>query len=182
MTATVFEMYKAQAMVLVPIVRELEKRLGKDEAQRLVHDAIGDTFHDFGRQMNELTKEGREGDFGEQAVATAELFSEGDALEIEIHEKTEKNLKFDVTKCKYAELYKSLNAPELGFLFACNQDYPFQNGMGDELVMNRPQTIMEGYSRCKFNWYVAKDAGEARKKRQEEESIAWERRRKINKA
>lgn len=182
MTATVFEMYKAQAMVLVPIVRELEKKLGKDEAHRLVHDALGDTFFDFGRQIDERTKEGHEGNFGEQAVVAAEVFAEGGALEIEVHEKTEKNFKFDVTKCKYAELYKSLNAPELGFLFACNQDYPFQNGFGDKHVMDRPQTIMEGYSRCKFNWYIAKDAEEASKKRQEEESIAWERGRKLIKA
>lgn len=175
MAATVFENYKAQAIVLVPVVRALEKELGRDEAHRIVHDALKDTFFKFGQQMAKDTMKGCEGNFGKQAIIGADLFAEGGALEIESQEVTEKNYKFEVTGCKYSELYKSLDAPELGFLFACNQDYPFQNGWGDKHVMHRPQTRMEGYSRCKFNWYIADSVEEANKAREEEERIAWER-------
>lgn len=179
MTATVFENYKAQAMVLVPIVKALEKEMGLEKAQRLINDALGETFREFGRKLYDETEKGNEGNFGEQAVVMCDAFGEGGALECEVQEKTKRHLKFKITKCKYAELYKSLNAPELGFLFACGQDYPLNNGMRDDLVMERPQTIMEGHSHCQFSWYIAKDVEEAKKAREEIESGLWARKRKI---
>ncbi len=179
MAATVFEMYKAQALVLVPIARALEEKLGKEEAHRLMHDALNETFFNFGKQLAEETDTG--GDWVKQSQKSCELFAEGDALDVHDLEITQKNYKFEVHGCKYSETYRALGAPELGFLFACNQDYPFQNGYGDKHVMNRPQTIMEGHSHCKFNWYIADSAEEASKAREEEERIAWQRAQRLAK-
>jgi hypothetical protein len=181
MVATVFEMYKAQAAVLVPIFKALEKEMGSEKAQRFLSDAIGGAFREFGCQAYAETEEGNEGHFGNQAFSILQMFSEEGALEYEIHEQSDDRLKFNITRCKYAELYKSIDAPELGFLFVCNQDYPFQDAMRDDLVMNRPQTIMEGFSHCKFNWHVAKDVEEAREKREREETDVRERQKKIQK-
>ena len=172
MTATALEIYKAQAGVLVPVVKALEKEIGEERAHRLMRDAIGSHFRDFGKVAFEGTEETHGKHFGNRIHSLVEMFAEGDALEYEIEENTEDRLKFKVTNCKYAEFYKELGAPELGFLFVCYQDYPFNNAMGNDVVLERPQTIMEGASHCQFNWYVARDEMQAEKAREVEEEKA----------
>ncbi|MGH8519540.1 MAG: L-2-amino-thiazoline-4-carboxylic acid hydrolase, partial [Panacagrimonas sp.] len=53
--------------------------------------------------------------------------------------------------------YRSLNAPELGFLLCCGQDYPLTEGMDPSAVMQRPKTIMQGHDHCEFRWDVHQD-------------------------
>lgn len=161
MAATPLEIYKAQATVLVPVVKALEKELGEEKARRLVRDAIGDHFRDFGKVAFGETEKTEGKHFGNRINSLFDMFAEGDALDFEVEESTEDSIKVKVTRCKYAQFYKELGAPELGFLFVCYQDYPMNTGMGDDIVLERPQTIMQGATHCQFNWYVARDEMQA---------------------
>jgi hypothetical protein len=80
------------------------------------------------------------------------------------------SVEYTVTSCKFAEFYKQLGAPELGFMFACSQDYPLTAGMDERAVMERPTTIMRGDAKCRFKFYLAKDKEEAQRKRADEEA------------
>lgn len=44
------------------------------------------------------------------------------ALEIEVLQESEEAFDFNVTRCRYAELYRTLGVPELGAVFSCNHD------------------------------------------------------------
>ena len=169
MTATAFEIYKAQADVLVPVVKALASEIGEERAQRLMRDALGDHFRSFGKAVFAGIEEGDGKHFGKRVRSLMDMFAEGDALDYEIDEMTEEKLEFRVTRCQYAELYKALGAPELGFMFVCYQDYPFTEGMDEKAVLDRPQTIMQGASHCQFNWHVAKDAEAAAAARETKE-------------
>ena len=58
----------------------------------------------------------------------------------------------NVTGCRYAQFYKELGAPELGFLLVCSLDFPMAEGFGPDVKLTRTQTIMQGASHCDFRY------------------------------
>ena len=161
MSVTALDIYKAQAQVLVPLVREMTAELGEERAHAIVKKALGEHFRRFGA---EFMKSRDEPNFGEKIQAAMDMFADGDALDWNVLEKREDGMRFDVTGCRYAEFYKALGAPELGFLLVCSQDVPMTEGFGDGARLERTQTIMQGSDHCDFHWY-SRNAAEAGKKR-----------------
>jgi len=45
------------------------------------------------------------------------------------------------------EFYKTIGAPELGFLLTCSADFQMAEGFGANVQLTRTQTIMQGASR-----------------------------------
>ena len=43
----------------------------------------------------------------------------------------------DVTGCQYAEFYKELGEPELGFLLVCSADFTMAEGFGPDIKLTR---------------------------------------------
>ena len=66
-------------------------------------------------------------------------------------------LDFNVTRCRYAEMYRALGIPELGSMLSCNRDYALIDGFNQEAVLNRTQTIMEDASHCDFRYVFPDD-------------------------
>jgi hypothetical protein len=159
------EMYIAQAAVLVPIARALEKAIGKKEAHKLMSEALRDHFYKFGHDFFGQVQPGNH-HFGNRMKAFADAWLVGTEFDLEHEAATETDSRFNIRRCKIAECYKGLDAPDLGYLFACGQDYPVNEGMGQNTVLERPQTMMEGASHCKFHWYVKRDEETAKQKRQ----------------
>lgn len=150
MSVTALDVYKAQAQVLVPLVRELVKELGEERAHAIVRKGLGDHFRSFGAAYMQSRPEPT---FGAKIHAAMDMFAEGDALDWEIEEERADGMRFKVTGCRYAQLYRELGAPELGFLLVCSQDHPMTEGMGEGARLERTQTIMQGASHCDFHWY-----------------------------
>ncbi len=79
-------------------------------------------------------------------------WSEGGALEIEILEKSPERLDFNVTRCKYAEMYRALGLADLGGSLSCLRDHALIEGFNPDVTLTRTQTIMEGASHCDFRF------------------------------
>ena len=79
-------------------------------------------------------------------------FARGDALDYGIIEQSEDAFEIDVTGCRYAEFYKELDEPELGFLLVCSADFSTAEGFGPDIKLTRTQTIMQGASHCDFRY------------------------------
>jgi hypothetical protein len=88
------------------------------------------------------------------------LWSMNRALEIDIIEETPSKLSYNVTRCRYAEMYKAMGLGEIGHLLSCQRDGTFCEGYDDRLKLTRTQTIMQGASHCDFR-YVYEGEGEA---------------------
>lgn len=155
MAITPFEMYKAQAEVLVPVVRALLAEIGPERTHALVSKAVGAHFHDMGKAFYG-TLEGQ--DFGAKMNSLWKAYNVDGPLDYTIEQQTPETLYARVDGCRFAELYRGLNAPELGFLLCCGQDYPLTDGMHDKAVMRRPKTIMQGHDHCEFYWDVHETA------------------------
>jgi hypothetical protein len=80
------------------------------------------------------------------------VWSQGGALEIDLKTREEGRLEFDVTRCRYAEMYRDLGIPELGAVLSCNRDGAFCKGFNPAIRLTRTKTIMEGADHCDFRY------------------------------
>ena len=147
MDIPLIEQVKIQAQVLVPLVKSLQAELGEERANAIVRKALGDLYRRYGEKWWR-TREAH--DLGEKVASAFEMFAAGDALEYKVVKKTPDTLELNVTECRYAEFYKKIGAPELGFLLTCSGDTGFfqPEGFGANLTVT--QTIMQGASHCDF--------------------------------
>lgn len=67
-------------------------------------------------------------------------------------EQSEDSFAFDVKRCAYAEFYKALGEPELGFLLICTADFATAAGFGSDIKLTRTQTIIRGATHCNFRY------------------------------
>jgi hypothetical protein len=75
-----------------------------------------------------------------------------DALRTEVISSTDTEFHFNVTKCRYAEMYRDMGLAELGALLSCNRDGSFCDGYDPKLKLARTQTIMGGADHCDFRY------------------------------
>ena len=73
-------------------------------------------------------------------------------LEIEMLEKTPQRLSFNVVRCRYAEMYRSLGLADLGASLSCQRDFALSEGFNPEIQLTRTQTLMEGAAYCDFRF------------------------------
>ena len=154
MDIPVIERAKIQAQVLVPLIKALQAELSKERANALVRRVLGDVYRRLGEQWWRA-KQSRH--VGENMTLAFASFAKGDALDYSVRGQSEDTFEVDVTGCRYAEFYKELGEPELGFLLVCSSDAPFAEGFGSKIKLTRTQTIMQGASNCDFRYKRQKD-------------------------
>jgi hypothetical protein len=126
----------------------ITKRYGSDAAQDMLTKVVEDaaaksatlflmqypnpTLHDLYEIWNILGGDGR--------------------LDIVLDELTEKNLKFRVLKCKYAEMYQSKGKEAIGIAFSCKRDEPFAKALMPHITVQQSKTILEGNAHCAFEY------------------------------
>ena len=94
-----------------------------------------------------------------QAFAdTLPAWQQDDALRIETLRQDDSAFHFNVTRCRYAELYHALGIPELGALLSCNRDFALIEGFNPEVQLERTQTIMQGATHCDFRYALPQRA------------------------
>ena len=149
MNVSVLEQAKIQALVLVPLIKALQAELGEEHANSIVRRALGDVFRSLGAKWWRA----RDSDnVGENVASAFEKYAAEGALTYEVREQSQDTFEFDVTECRYAQFYKELGAPELGFLLVCSADFQVTEGFGPDIELQRTQTIMQGASRCDFRY------------------------------
>ena len=153
MGVPLIERIKIQAQVLVPLVKALQAELGEERANALVRKALGDVYRRLGEQWWRAKQSGH---VGENMMLAFASFAKGDALDYSVRAQSEDTFEIDVTGCRYAQFYKELGEPELGFLLACSSDLPFAEGLGPT-SSSGAQTIMQGASHCDFCYKRQKD-------------------------
>jgi hypothetical protein len=145
----VIQQAKIQAEVLVPLIKALQAELGKERANALVRRALGDIYRRYGEEFWRTKNEMNLGKIISSGFAT---FAREDALDYRVIEQSQDAFEVDVTGCRYAEFYKELGEPELGFLLVCSADFPMAEGFGPDIKLTRTQTIMQGASHCDFRY------------------------------
>jgi hypothetical protein len=149
MDISIIQQVKIQSRVLVPLVKALQSELGEERANALVRRALGGIYRRYGE---EFWRTKYDKSLGMAMGAELATFAREDALDYSVIEQSQDAFAFDVTACRYAEFYKQLGEPELGFLLVCSADFDMAEGLGPDIKFARTQTIMQGASHCDFRY------------------------------
>ena len=149
MEIPIIEQAKIQAQILVPLVKTLQAELGEERANTIVRKALGELYRKYGEKW--WRAQGTR-NLGEKMAAAFDMFAAADALDYEVVKQTPEAFEVNVTGCRYAEFYKAIGAPELGFLLTCSADFRMAEGYGANVRLTRTQTIMQGASHCDFRY------------------------------
>lgn len=149
MSVSVIEQAKIQAQVLLPLVKALQAELGEARANALVRNALGALYRGYGEAF---WRAKNDADLGKTIESAFKAYARDDALSLDILEQSHDAFAFNVTKCRYAEFYKALGEPELGFLLVCTADYAIADGFDPDVQLTRTQTLMQGAPHCDFRY------------------------------
>jgi len=156
LTNPLLEQVKIQAKVLVPLIKALQAEMGAERANALVRSALGDLYRRYGE---EFWQKKAENDLGKAVVSAFATYAREDALDYAVVKRSPNGCEIDVRGCRYAEFYKALGEPELGFLLVCSADFAMAEGFGSDIGLTRTQTIMQGASHCDFRYKRLRKTG-----------------------
>ena len=143
---------EVEARILAPMLDAMGKAFGRERVLEVMRETIITIAR---KQGSELA--GFMGGVTFQHFAESLRFwTQDDALQIDVLEQTEETFSFNVTRCRYAELYESLGIRELGTALSCARDYALIEGFNPDVSLNRTQTIMEGAPYCDFRYRLKK--------------------------
>ncbi len=145
---TLLQQREIEARVVGPLIRGFAAELGQEKALEVVRKVIVNLAHEAGAGLAQ-----RLGEASLEAFARGiDRWKEGGALEIDLLERTPDRLSFNVTRCKYAEMYRALGLADLGGSLSCQRDFALIEGFNPDITLERTQTLMEGASHCDFRF------------------------------
>jgi len=145
-----------EARIIGPFVDALANEFERERVLAILSETIINVARQQGAQRAAQVGDNSLLAFSESAGD----WRKGNALEIEILEQTEERYDFNVTRCRYAEMYRSLGLAELGAVLSCNRDYSLVEGFNSEIELVRAQTIMQGAPCCTFRYAKAAPKGD----------------------
>jgi hypothetical protein len=139
-----------EARIVDPLITELSVRFGADAVEETIRSAISKIAEAHGCKLAETVG----GNTLPDLARTLEQFEADGAIEKEVLELTENTYHMNITRCKYAEMYRTLGLEHLGELLSCSRDFALCRGFNDRITLTRTQTIMEGAECCDFRFTI----------------------------
>jgi hypothetical protein len=153
---TLLQRREIEARIVGPLLRAMEAEFGRERTLAVVRGVITDLAHragaDLARQLGDLSLEA--------FAACLPTWNAGGALEMEVLERSPTALAFNVTRCRYAEMYRALGLADLGFALSCSRDGALAGGFNPAIRLARSQTIMEGAPFCDFRFRMGEGDGD----------------------
>ena len=148
----IIELRRIEANIIRPIFEEMVTELGEEPARRILGRAIRRNAVEQGRRLAEES----DGPAGIAEFARLmERWKANDALRVDVLDLSDERFDFNVTRCRYAEMYREMGLGEIGPLLSCNRDGALCEGYDPRLELTRTQTIMQGASHCDFRYQLA---------------------------
>ena len=147
--APMLERRRIEAEILAEVYATVKATHGVEEARRVVAESVRRSAIAQGRAMAEA-QGGAPGLKGFEDIQP--LWTRGGTLEVKVREKGDKVFAFDVTRCRYAEMYKAMGLAEIGPLLSCQRDGSFCEGYDPSIKLTRTQTLMTGGDHCDFRY------------------------------
>lgn len=142
---------ETEARLMAPLIDALSDAFGREEVLAIIRDTVIKIAHSQGQALAD--KHGISSDGFLDSLAA---WRQDGALEIDIVNHTPTQLDFNVTRCRYAEMYKALGMEDYGAVLSCNRDLAVIDGFDNRVELQRDQTIMSGASCCTFRYDFSK--------------------------
>jgi hypothetical protein len=138
---------KIEAGIAGPLAQAFIKEIGKEKTLKVFRGVIEALALQNGVQLAKAV--------GGNSIAHLadglSAWAKGDAYEMEVLELTDTVYNYDITRCRYAEMYEELGMRDLGLVLSCGRDFAFIKGFNPKMKLVRTKTIMEGCDRCDFH-------------------------------
>ncbi len=135
-----------EARIVAPILERLAAELGAERVYPIAREVIVDVARSQGRDLAGFVG----GDDLDHFAGSLDNWTKGGALEIDVVEQSEDTFAFNVTRCRYAEMYRDLGLADLGAMMSCDRDGTMVEGFNPAIEFTRTQTIMGGADHCDF--------------------------------
>ncbi len=145
----IIERRRIEAEILKHVYDVLRESHGEEVAKATIGTAVSRSAIQQGQRYREAL--GHEPDFKDFADILPN-WTANDALRLDVKEERADKLAFDVTRCRYAEMYKEMGLGHIGHLLSCNRDGDFCVGYNPNMELTRTQTIMQGAPTCDFRY------------------------------
>ena len=144
----ILQQRRIEAGVIKPLVEAFAQELGPEKTKAIVTEVVTQLAQEKGEEIRLTVPD----DTVDSFASTWEPWFRDDALEIELLALNDEAYHFNVTRCRYAEMYHDLGLADLGFTLSCNRDANLIKGFSDKYELERTQTIMEGATHCDFRY------------------------------
>lgn len=145
---------KIEAEIIKPIYDIMVRELGKQQAQAIIGEAIEKAAIDAGA---DFARKEPNGPSLRGFVDLQYLWEKDNALDVRVIDNDDQHYNYDVTRCRYAEMYHEMGLGEIGHLLSCARDDKFIVGYAPNVELTRTTTIMEGSKCCDFRYHVKKE-------------------------
>ncbi len=143
------ERRRIEAGVLVPLIRAMQAEFGAER----VAEVVARTIREIARAQGEADRARMH--VSSLADVAARLrqgpLGEG-SLIVDVLEEDADRFAFNVTRCKFREMYEEMGAADLGYLLSCNRDFAYFQGLAPGMAFGRTRTLMEGAGSCDFRY------------------------------
>ena len=147
----ILEIRRIEANIIRPIYQQMVEELGEERAQSILGTAIEKAAIEQGSSM---AQESENGPSLRAFITLFERWKMGGALEVEVLHEADDQFDFNVTRCRYAEMYREMGMGEIGHLLSCARDGSFCTGYDPRIELERGDTIMRGATHCNFRYSV----------------------------
>ncbi|MCE9563343.1 MAG: L-2-amino-thiazoline-4-carboxylic acid hydrolase [Planctomycetes bacterium] len=145
---------EVEANVIAPLFRAFAAEVGERRAREILSHTIRELAKQAGCGAAAITG-GRDLTHFKRSV---EKWTEGGALELTVLRDDPQAFEFNVTRCRFAEMYHRLGLADLGPILSCGRDAAMIEGFNPEIAFSRTQTIMEGATHCNFRYSQEKSS------------------------
>ncbi len=144
-----------EARIVAPLIERFADEFGRDRVMDLAREVVVGVAQNQGAALAGVMGGNDLADF----AASMENWTKGDALEIEVVAQTDEVFAFNVTRCRYAEMYRDLGLADLGATLSCNRDGTMVEGFNPGIEFTRTRTIMGGADHCDFVYRLPSGSG-----------------------
>ncbi|MBX9624044.1 MAG: L-2-amino-thiazoline-4-carboxylic acid hydrolase [Gemmataceae bacterium] len=137
-----------EAGVVAPLVRAFAAEVGEDRARAVLAGVV----RELARQGGCAAAEAAGANDLAALKGVVERWRAGGALELTVLRDDAGAFAFDVTRCRYAEMYRRLGLADLGAVLSCSRDAAMIEGFNPDIGFARTQTILGGATHCDFRY------------------------------
>ena len=142
-----------EARIAGPLIKAFVAEFGKERTLEIAGRVIRSLAMESGVQLARIMG----GNSLEHFAKAVERMSQDGALEQDILEQDSTRLYVNTTRCRYAEMYQSLDLLDLGYLLSCGRDFAMVEGFNPKIKLERTQTLMEGAPHCDFRFHLREE-------------------------
>jgi L-2-amino-thiazoline-4-carboxylic acid hydrolase len=145
----ILQQRRIEAAFAKGVFAEMAAELGEDRAREILSRAVVKLAK---QAAGAMAAEAPAGPSLDHFAAIQERWTRDDALRIEPVARDATRFEFNVTRCRYAEMYREMGLEALGAVLSCNRDGAFCEGYDPKLKLTRTQTLMGGATHCDFRY------------------------------